>query len=460
MITNFTPSQWLKIELANQYGQDKRTWDERLAFVDEHLPTNFENCEPDCEELAFSARKAWDDYINKRPSGYPISLDATASGSQMLTMLTTDFKAAKICNLDSKDARIDLYTLVFNKMKELDPSVEELGLSRDQVKKAIMTALYGSVVSPLQTFGDTNVCTLFFATLEEVMPKCLDWMERVKYTAYPAATVQWVMPDCFQVKIRNNTDLVGSFNPTDEMLEAMDSAGVNAFYLQKTKYKYTVNFNPACPGEKIHVDYTYSKMRPKKNPADFRYLNTTMSTALMPDICHAFDSYIAREIIRAAQIPEDIKQGSFVKVSENNRVLYDKYVDMLLHYGYLIAGKDIPILSFAVFNYLSKDKYDSLTKEEKDRIDALRARLPKSVFDVKPIHDSFAVLPNHATELRTVAHTLYQDIARNGYYFRQYLAKQARFNIMDFNDKSEEEQINDCERLADIIKENAEYFIC
>lgn len=71
---NFTPIQWLQIALANAFGQDKLTFDQRLGWADK---TSFDTVASEAEEPAYALA------IMDGLSGnnqVRVHLDATASG--------------------------------------------------------------------------------------------------------------------------------------------------------------------------------------------------------------------------------------------------------------------------------------------------------------------------------------------------------------------------------------------
>lgn len=478
----FTTSEWILIALANACGQDKKTWDERIAFARECLNgKGFSYSEGTHPEDIDTAVECWNNFVSGKPTGYGIALDATSSGTQILSMLTTDFTAAKICNLDSPDKRFDMYTYVFTKMKESMPHLEELGVTRDEVKEAIMTALYGSVSNPSKLFGDRDIMVLFFDTIQECMPNVLKWMEVTKYKAAPLSYIEWYMPDCLKVHYRFYSKLSFAFKPTEQLSDAFESAGIRRDYLSGTTFNCFVNFNPALPeGTSARFDKQYYSFRPDNNACDFQYANTEVNRSNMPNMCHAFDSYIARELVRAAKLPQHIRDGGFIKAKGELARVYDAYVRSLLGYWKLLTKQEeypcdldnsLPVLnecpedfllSFAVFSYLTKETYNSLGNKDRKRIDSLRELLPKKSFDIKPIHDSFAVLPCYANDIRKVALHVYTDIARNAYLFRPYLCKAVGVDMYNYGNMWGDitQQKQDCFKMADIIQNNAEYFIC
>ena len=134
----FTGKQYLQIDIANNFGLDKKTWDERLDWFEEHKDHLMEMLHQAEEPaLYYAAVKAWNDVQEGKPIGYPISLDATSSGLQILAALTCDRAAAELCNVVNQpgDVRADAYTLVYDSMcAQLGESSR---IKREDTKRAI-----------------------------------------------------------------------------------------------------------------------------------------------------------------------------------------------------------------------------------------------------------------------------------------------------------------------------------
>ena len=117
MFQTFTGKEYLKIDIASNFGLDKLDWDDRLTWFDEHEAA-LHLLVPEAEEpaLFYAGILAWEKALKGEPSGYPISLDATCSGIQFLTVLSCDRKAASICNVVNTGKREDAYVLLYHKM--------------------------------------------------------------------------------------------------------------------------------------------------------------------------------------------------------------------------------------------------------------------------------------------------------------------------------------------------------
>lgn len=120
----FSAKEYLKIDVANNFGLDKEDWDVRIKWFDDN--------EPELEKLAklpehkggpekpamfFAGVQAYRDMQAGKPIGYGISLDATASGMQLLAVLTECEKSAMICNVLDAGKRMDGYTANYEEMQ-------------------------------------------------------------------------------------------------------------------------------------------------------------------------------------------------------------------------------------------------------------------------------------------------------------------------------------------------------
>ena len=146
----FTAEEYLKIDIANNFGKDKLNYKDRIKWFDsqENLESLTSNAKEPAMFLAsvLAYRKA----IKGEAIGYPISLDATASGMQILSILANDPIGAAITNVIDSDDRQDAYTVIYDIMKEQTKGSK---LERDQVKKALMVSLYGSDAGPKDLFS-------------------------------------------------------------------------------------------------------------------------------------------------------------------------------------------------------------------------------------------------------------------------------------------------------------------
>ena len=216
----FTGKEYLKIDIANNMGLDKEDWDVRLAWFDEnehHLDTLVKQAEEPA--LFFAGITAWQKVCKGDPTGYPISLDATSSGIQLLAVLTGDRKAAALCNVIDTGHREDAYTALYQSM--LDRIGDNAKITRKDTKAAIMTAFYSSTAVPKRVFGEGALLDIFYQTMQEECPGPWEVTETMLAIWDNTALMnEWVMPDNFHVKIKvmgNVTDYVQFLNEPFEV---------------------------------------------------------------------------------------------------------------------------------------------------------------------------------------------------------------------------------------------------
>lgn len=378
----FTGKQYLQIDIANNYGLDKKTWKERLDWFDENqhrLPELIHTA--DEPALFFAGIKAWDECMQGIPSGYPISLDATSSGLQILACLTGDRLAASLCNVIDSGKREDAYTVIFEKM--VNELVERLGehgggIERDQCKQAIMTSLYGSLAVPKEVFGEGIQLTVFYEIMAKYAPGAWELNEAFIDMWRPDVLEHaWVLPDNFHVHIK-----------------VMDTV------------KEVVHF------QNRPFD-TFSKVNQPMEKGRSIGANTV----------HSIDGMIVRELTRRCMFDVDTvlrvmeateKYTITVNMSHPDAQMVDKLWNHYEESGFLSAR----IL-------------DHLTSENMMLVDTaviwkLIQSLPAAPFEVVAVHDCFRVLPNYGNDLRQQYNNVLAEIA--GSDMLQFLLRQITGN--------------------------------
>ncbi|KAF8554653.1 DNA/RNA polymerase [Imleria badia] len=161
--------RWLKIHLANLYGFDKGNFDEREAFVMDHLDDIYDSAENPLEGQRWWA-KADDPWQclatcmelhaaleSEDPHTYmstlPVHQDGTCNGLQHYAALGGDGKGAAQVNLAVTDRPSDVYTYVANMVEKIVQRDADNGqkiaqlllgkISRKVVKQTVMTTVYG-----------------------------------------------------------------------------------------------------------------------------------------------------------------------------------------------------------------------------------------------------------------------------------------------------------------------------
>jgi len=191
---------WLRIGVANYFGQDKTLWDERLLWFFTH--------EHELEAIAGDADKyylyvksvhAYREVMKGEPTKFIMDLDACSSGISILSASMGCRIGCENTNLLPTGERRDIYTTGLKVMNDLLGS--DNAIERDIIKEAIMTAFYGSRANPKRLFGeDTPELKAFYDMLVIVAPGAWEMMQIIQRCWNPEATeYRWKMADGYQV---------------------------------------------------------------------------------------------------------------------------------------------------------------------------------------------------------------------------------------------------------------------
>jgi hypothetical protein len=362
----FTGSQYLKIDIANNWGNDKLTWDQRIAWFD-HNEANLDDLLKTAKEpaLYYAGVKAWRDVKAGKPIGYMISLDATSSGLQLLAALTCDRRASELCNVVDTGARQDAYTRVYDEM--LNILGETAKISRDDCKRAIMTGLYSSTAVPKEVFGEGILLAVFYDTLKAMAPAAWELNEAfLSLWNDEALSHDWILPDNFHVQVK----VMAPVNETVHFLN------------EPFEVFYNVN-QPAAEGRSLGA-------------------NTI----------HSIDGMIVREMTRRCDYdPTKVKalRGllSLPRALHGQRTLTQKDHTLLALWAHY---KECGYLSARI---LDEIEMDNLGHVDTGPIIELLDSLPDKPFKVVSVHDCFRCLPHYGNDLRRQYNIQLMLIARS-----------------------------------------------
>lgn len=361
----FRGIEYLKMDIANSFGLDKQDWSDRLAWYhdNEHrLPSLMKDAENHAQFAAGLDAMA-EIKAGRKNTGYLTSWDATCSGMQILSVLTGDRRAAEVCNVVDTGHRRDAYTELYESMKKL---VEEsASFERKHLKKAIMTAFYGSEAVPKDVFGEGPLLMAFFRTLEQETPYIWDLNKAFLKMWNPTAhQYTWVLPDNFHVVVK-----------------VMDTE------------QETVTF----------MGGAYTSEKAVNRP-------TQTGRSIGANITHSVDGMIVRELgrrcdydpARVARVQALINEGpSCAEVKdEDNQLVFELWG----HY------RKSGFLSARILDHLNEQNISWVdTDDVQDLIDSL----PLKPFKVIPIHDCFRVHPNYGNDIRKQYNRQLHLIARS-----------------------------------------------
>lgn len=352
----FTAKEYLKIDVANSFGLDKKDWDERIAWFDanQHQLEDLIK-QAETPALYYAGICAWRDVNQGIASGYPISLDGVASGLQILACLTSDEQAAKLCGVISTGHREDAYTNIYQAM--LSQITTSSHVTREMAKRACMTSLYGSTNVPKEVFGEGELLDIFYKTMQDNAP--VAWNLNQMFLAMWDADVikySWLLPDNFHVHCKVMAKVEDTFH---------------------------------------YLDQPYTLTR-------YENRGITEGRSLSANVVHSIDGFIVREMTRRCSYDMDVVNAAMYAVihhGHDEAVEYeglpDKNTEVLLTLWehYIKSG------------YLSARILDHITDcnaryVDRQRIIDLIDTLPTRPFDLLCIHDCFRCLPNYGNDLR------------------------------------------------------------
>lgn len=350
----FKPIQYLMIAVANAFGLDKITWDERLKWFEDNQ-NNLDSLLKKAESPAmfFAATQAYRAAKAGHPTGFPISLDATSSGMQILSVLVGDRKAARITNVISNEEgkRMNAYQYLFDVMQTKTKDGKKIKYS--DLKQAIMTAFYGSKAVPKEIFGVGHELDMFFETLETEAPHIWTLNKAfLKIWNSKALEYSWTLPDNFHVH---------------------------------SKVMSSVSRQVAFRGKEYEIVRKVNQATPK-------------GRSLGANITHSVDGLIVRELTRRCDFDPAQRVWVMNLVENQDELGRPDFTDNFKEVQkYEQLFQDTGYLSARVLDYIDESSVHLI---DRDLLMDLLESLPPRPFRLVSVHDCFRVHPNYGNDLR------------------------------------------------------------
>ena len=249
MFTSLTPMEYLKCDIicAWDKSNEKLDWSDRLKAFEEFMEIYHSLNEVTLniiEEKASNpygfnvAMKAYNDVLDGKPTGHLVSLDATASGLQLYSVLTGCKQSFQLCG-GVKDRCVDTYTEMYiylqeeaaRLFKQMDDTIQ-----RGDTKDAIMQAFYGSKATPKKVFGEDNL-DIFFGTMPTYLPGAYELMTDLEsvWDMIEGDNYSWTLPDNFDCEITTTIKETNSFSFQGEKFDFIK------FNISFTLFSYNIN---------------------------------------------------------------------------------------------------------------------------------------------------------------------------------------------------------------------------
>lgn len=365
--TEFSGMDWLRIDIANNFGLDKELWEDRIQWTNDH-EDRLEDMLEEAEEPALfhAGVQAYRAAQRGEPIGYPISLDATASGLQFLACLSGCETSARLCNVVPTGMREDAYTNLYRGLLKRTEALQQvIQITRAQAKDGIMTSLYGSTAVPKKHFGEGPVLDAFYQTMEQDAPGAWALNKALLSLWQPHAYHHsWRLPDNFHAHIK-----------------VMDSV-VKKINFQKEEASVIIKRNqPSEDGLSIGAN-----------------------------VIHSIDGMMVREMHRRCTFDRDriIEVSKSLLENQNQwedrletdddimvKVLWDHY-------------QESGFLSARILDHL---RVENILLTNPERIVLLLKTMPEKSFPLISIHDCFRCHPSYANDVRRQYNRILAEIA-------------------------------------------------
>lgn len=378
----FSGIEYLAIDVANSFGNDKINFELRIQWVKDNLHQleALEN-HPDIDKKALplyrkavmSLRAA----MAGKPIGHTVGLDAACSGMQIMSCMTGCIAGATATGLVDPENRKDAYgevTTTMNKQQGILVKVP-----RKKAKDAVMTSLYGSKAEPKKVFGEeTPELNAFYQAMGIVCPGAWTLLDDLLNSWNPYAKVHaWKLPDGFDARVK---------------------------VMQKLEKRIEVD-------ELGHATFTY----------EF-FVNEGSKTGLsnVANVVHSVDAYVLRSMIRRCNYDVQVAVNASsalalemksrlsgiskqVAVVTGTKLAY--YIDQYNRSG--IADVVIlPYVNYETVNQLSSEHIQKL-------IDIVAMMLQHKPFELITIHDAFHAHPNNCNWVRAHYREILAEIAES-----------------------------------------------
>lgn len=363
MITQYTGLEYLKIDIASNFSSklEKLNFEDRISWFNENEPKLDtvtlvkEASNPNLYQAGVFAYKK---YLKKEKSGYLISLDASASGMQLLSALVSCKKSMSVCGLIGSN-RVDAYMTLY---KDIDPKQR---YTRDQVKNVIMTAYYNSEREPRTLFGKGELLAKFYEVL---------------YDRTPGA---WILNELIG-SIWNNKKLSNDYVMPD-----------NFHVIIPVLQKDVIRFN--------YLDIKYEIIK-ELNKCSDNY------RSLSPNLIHSVDSFIVREIQRRT----NYNLNQIMSISElinnnsgNQSYNRDKDTMLMTLWDHYLRTN---ILSLRIIDYIDQFNIGNINTLP---LAELINTLPNRSYQMLTVHDNFRSLPGYGNDTRQQYNNIMNEITQS-----------------------------------------------
>ena len=350
MFKEYSPMQYLAIDIANQMGFDKQTFESRISWVKTNRD-KLESYQDQAEEpmlfkKAVNAFRLAEEGI---PTGHVIGLDSASSGLQLMSAMMGCKAGMALTGLIMPNVRADAYSLITKAMNEKVP----VEVTRKEAKDSVMKGLYGSTKVPKDIFGD--LVPYFYETMHEQAPGAMQLLELLRQGWNPEVDRNtWALPDGYMAMV-----------PITETVD-------KKVHIAQLRYTPVVRIQVIAPQER--------------------------GLSLIANVIHSVDAYVLRTLVRRCNYSvRDVKEGIKALTTLNHYPKESEYLD---------AWQRTGIVDMTMINANDMEIAGYPTEMRTKLLRMLEMCLEHKPFEIITIHDDFKCSPVNANQMRRV----YADI--------------------------------------------------
>ena len=350
MFKEYSPMQYLAIDISNQMGFDKQTFESRISWVKTNRD-KLESYQDQSEEpmLFKKAVNAFRQVEEGIPTGHVIGLDSASSGLQLMSAMMGCKAGMALTGLIMPNVRADAYSLITKAMNEKVP----VEVTRKEAKDAVMKGLYGSTKVPKDIFGD--LVPYFYETMHEQAPGAMQLLELLRQGWNPEVDRNtWALPDGYMAMV-----------PITETVD-------KKIHVAQLRYTPVVRIQVIAPQER--------------------------GLSLIANVIHSVDAYVLRSLVRRCNYSvRDVKEAMQALTILNYYPKESEYLD---------AWQRTGIVDMTMINGSTMEIAGYPTEMRQQLIRMLEMCLTHKPFEIITVHDDFKCSPVNANQMRRV----YADI--------------------------------------------------
>jgi hypothetical protein len=360
----FTGLEYTKIDIANMFGMDKELFETRLKWVEDndHLLESLMDQAKESPIQYIKAVGALRDAQNKVPSGHMATLDACASGLQILGVISGCEITCRNTGLIDPKVRADIYTTADTIMKMILGNGGNIVL-RDAIKLALMTHFYGSFQEPKTLFGEGEELQAFYETTNKVAPGA-NYLRNLLISTWQSDVLHhsWTLHDGYHayVPVMNKIDMEievdelnhAQFTHRIRVNEALEQGVANAANVVHSIDGMMVReINRRCNYNRGRVEDTYYMLmregvQPKRHKngyfVSFRYAEDwSHRTHGLTNPQREHLMFLMEEALNNKSFPVICNHDAFKAHPNNMNRVREVYRDILIELSYSTIMEDI-----------------------------------------------------------------------------------------------------------------------